>query len=337
MGLDGFIRGGIFMKKIVLLFMVLALSVMVIACAKQDESTKEINVGYFPNISHAPAMVGVEKGIFEDTLNGVTVNIKNFPNGSLFMDALATKQIDIGYVGPGPVINRYLQGGEVVVIANASKGENVLVVRKDVKFDNIKDLEGKVVATPSTGCTHDLILRKMLQEQGIAVEENGGKVKRIAQKPAAMMGLFEQKQIDAAVVSEPWASLMEAQGMVSVVREAREVPWDGNLPATVLVVRKDFLQANPELVEQFIQAHEKSIDFINQNKKETIKIIAKQIKTITQQEIEKDIIENALNRVQYTSSIDQDILQEFANLSKELGFIKDNADLQNLFWDKIGR
>jgi NitT/TauT family transport system substrate-binding protein len=323
------------MKKIFLLLAVLVVSLFLVACAVEEETAKEINIGYFPNISHAPAMVGVEKGIFEKNLNGFKVNTMNFPNGSLFMDAISTEQIDIGYVGPGPAINRYLQGGEVVLISNASRGENVLVVRKDFEFKNIKDLEGKIVATPSTGCTHDLILRKMLEENGMAVEENGGKVKRIAQKPATMIGLFQQKQIDAALVSEPWASLMEAEGVVRVVRDAKEVPWKGKLPATVLVVRKDFLQSNPEIVEKFIKAHEESINFINNNKEETIDIIAKQIKTITNQEIAKDIIKSALNRVEFTTNVNKNIMQEFADLSKSLGFIKGDSNLENLFWDKL--
>lgn len=325
------------MKKKLALLMVMLLTVSLLAACADQQTTKEttkenlsINIGYFPNLSHAPAMVGLEKNFFKEELENVEINTMTFPNGSLFMDALATDQIDIGYVGPGPVLNRFLQGDEVVVISNASKGENVLVVRTDVTFNDIKDLEGKIVATPSTGCTHDLILRKMLQEAGMAVEENGGTVKRIAQKPATMIGLFQQKQIDAALVSEPWASLMESKGVVKVVRDAKEVSWNGNLPATVLVVKKAFLESNPELVEQFLKANEASIEFINANKEETIEIVSKQIKEITNEEIEKPVLENSMKRVEFTTELDKTIMQEFANLSKELGFIEGDTNLSQL-------
>lgn len=319
------------MKKIILLVTLLMAMVIFTACQKEEKQKNEINIGYFPNISHAPAMVGIEKGIFEETLYDVKINTTSFPNGSLFMDALSTEQIDIGYVGPGPVLNRYLQGGDVVVLADASVGENVLVARKDLDIDDVKDLEGKIVATPSTGCTHDLLLRKMLQEAGIATEENGGTVKRLVQKPATMIGLFEQKQIDAAVVSEPWASLMEKQGVVKVVKDADEVPWKGDLPATVLVVRKEFLQNNPELVEKFLEGHEKSIAYINNNQEEIVDIISKDIKKTTEQEIELDIIKNSLERVRFTPELDKGILQEFADLSKELGFVEGDSSLEGLF------
>ena len=233
------------------------------------------------------------------------------------------------------MLNRYLQGGELVLVSNASEGENVLVVRDDLNIKDMKDLEGKTVATASTGCTHDLLLRKMLTEQGLSVEENGGTVKRMAQKPAATMGLLEQKQIEATVVSEPWASLIEAKGVGKVVVEADEVPWDGKLPATVLVVRKEFLENNEELVSNFIKAHEQSINFINDNKEESVKLVAKNIKDVTGQEIEENIIDKSFKRVKFTNVVNKEAVQEFADLLKELDFVKEDTDLSNLFWDKL--
>lgn len=330
-------RGVISLKKVLLVLLILVVSISFIACSNEEEvsGVKEVSIGYFPNISHAPAMVGVEKGFFQEALGDAKLETMNFPNGSLFMDALSTGQIDMGYVGPGPVLNRFLQGGEVVLVSNGSRGENVLVVREDLEFNDIKDLEGKVVATPSTGCTHDLILRKMLEDNGMAVEENGGKVKRIAQKPATMIGLFQQKQIDAALVSEPWASQMEAKGVARVVRDAKEVPWEGKMPAAVLVASKDFLESNPEIIENIIDAHEESVDYINNNKEEVINIISQQIKAITDQGIEEDIIISSLNRVEFSTEVNKEIIQEFADFSKSLGFIGGDSNLEKLFWDEL--
>lgn len=326
------------MKRILLLLTTILTLGILAGCGSNKETStevKEVKLGYFPNLSHAPAMIGVEKDIFKNNLEGIDIKTSTFPDGSVFMDSLLTGKIDIGYVGPGPMLNRYLQGGDLVLISNASEGENVLVVREDLEIKDLKDLEGKTVATASTGCTHDLLLRKMLQEQGLAVEENNGTVKRMAQKPAATMGLLEQKQIEATVVSEPWASLIEAEGVGKVVVEADEVPWDGKLPATVLVVRKDFLEKNEELVEKFIKAHEESIDFINNNKEESVKLVAKNIKDNTDQEIEESIIDSSFKRVNFTNIVDKQAIQEFADLLKELDFVKEDTDLGNLFWDKL--
>lgn len=321
------------MKKVFLVIALLMLTIGASGCADTgtNKDVKEVNIGYFPNVSHGPAMVGVNQGFFTKEMGGIKLNISTFPDGSLFMDALSTGVIDFGYVGPGPVINRYLQGGEFVLLDGVSQGENVLVVRNDIEFNSLKDLEGKIVATASTGCTHDLILRKMLQEDGLAVEGNGGKVKRIAQKPSTTIGLFEQKQIDAAVVSEPWASIMESSGAVKVVVDANDVPWDGNLPATVLVARKDFVDANPEMVEKIITANRQAIDFINNNNDEAVNIMVEMIKEITGEETAKDIMHKSMGRIKFTSDLDRVTLQEFADLTVELGFIDSDSTLDSLY------
>lgn len=324
------------MRKYILVGGITLLSlVLLTGCGgKKDESAK-INIGYFPSVSHAPAMVGLEKDFLRQELEGIKINTSTFANGSILMDALSLGQIDIGFVGPGPAINRFLQGGDVVALAGVSQGENVLVVRKDIPYKGPNDLQGKIVATPSTGCTHDLLLRKLLEEANIAVEENGGKVKRIVQKPATMIGLFQQKQIDAAIVSEPWASIMEAQGVVKVVLDANEVPWQGNLPATILVAKKSFVETHPVLVQKVLKANLRSIDFINKNRQETIEIVAKTIKSITNEDIEEETILSSMKRIEFTTNLDKETIQEFAELTTKLGFVEGLSFLDGFYPAKI--
>src|SRR5690554_5085525 len=86
----------------------------------EGKELSKVRLGYFPNVTHASAMIGVENGYFQDELGeNVSLDTTQFPNGSLLMDALVTGQIDIGYVGPEPAITRYLQGGDVVVLSGA--------------------------------------------------------------------------------------------------------------------------------------------------------------------------------------------------------------------------
>jgi len=108
----------------------------------------------------------------------------------------------------------------------------------------------------------------------------------------------------------------------------------GNLPATVLVARKDFVDANPELVEKIITANRQSIDFINNNNDESADIIVESIKEITGEEIARDITLNSMDRIKFTPDLDQVTLQEFADLTVELGFIEGDSRLDNLYKPK---
>lgn len=323
------------MKRIVTQLIVIVLGLgfvsLAVGCTRESETARVLRIGYFPNVSHAPAMVGFEEGIFESMLPGIEIQAKTFPNGSLFMDALATGEIDLGYVGPGPAINRFLQGGNHQIIGLASTGENVLVARRQSGVSSVEELVGKVVATPSTGCTHDLLFRELLDESGLAVEEQGGNVKRLVQKPAAMLGLFAQGQIDAAMVSEPWASLMVAQGLADVIVEADQVPWNGNLPATVIVAGKAFLDSSADTVAAFLEANSQAVRLIEENRSEAVAAVGRQIDEITGQSIDPEVITSAMNRVNYGGDIDPRILQEFANLSGRLGFLRGSLDLDGLF------
>jgi NitT/TauT family transport system substrate-binding protein len=315
------------LKNSILVLVIFSLLFLAAAGTTAASELEEITIGYFPNITHAPAIVGVSENIFVDQLNGIKIKTKIFPNGSLFMDALATNQIDLGYVGPGPAINRYLQGADVKALASASTGGTVLVTRKDFEYNSVEDLKNKIIATPALGCTHDLLFRQLIKDNNLNTNRRGGSIDHRAQKPATMVGLFATKQLDAAVVSEPWAARMEADLDSKVVVDWNQMPWNGKLPATLVVSTSEFIKNNPELIENFLKAHQKTVEYINNNPVESSKIIQKQIKEITRQKLSLEIIERSMKRTNITSELDSSVVQKLADLSAELGFIKGDSNL----------
>src|SRR5262245_55669477 len=82
--------------------------------SRADEVT--LRLGYFPNITHAPALVGVGAGIFERTLgDGVTLETQTFNAGPEAVEALFAGALDASFIGPNPAINAYAQsGGEAI-------------------------------------------------------------------------------------------------------------------------------------------------------------------------------------------------------------------------------
>ncbi|MBF8437014.1 ABC transporter substrate-binding protein [Halanaerobiaceae bacterium Z-7014] len=305
------------------------------AIAVRDEPVEdkgEIVIGYFPNLTHGSVMVGLEEGFIEEEFEGYDVKTETFPNGSLFMDALMTDSIDIGLVGPGPALNRFLQGAEVVALAGASTGGNLLVTAPDVDFNGAEDLDGLRIATPALGCTHDLQLRHMLAETGLTTQRQGGSVDHRTQPPANLSGMFRRGNLDAAVISEPWASRLEYENEGKVALEWNEVPWDGELPNTLVVTRADIVSDQPEVAEKFMAAQERSNQFIADNPERTAEIIQDSILDIAEQELDIEIISSSLERTQFSSELNQRTVQEMADISMDSGFI-DNNDLDGFFLD----
>src|SRR5690349_14759791 len=68
-----------------------------------------LRLAYFPNLTHAPALVGVARGDFQKALGSVRLETKVVNAGPEAMEALLANEIDMAYVGPSPAINTYLK------------------------------------------------------------------------------------------------------------------------------------------------------------------------------------------------------------------------------------
>src|SRR6266436_3788098 len=124
-------------------------------CGSQSSNTSNgqtiVNLGYFPNLTHAVALVGVERGTFQNALgSNVKLETKTFNAGPAEIEALFAGDIDIGYVGPNPAIDGYVKshGQALRIIAGAASGGALLIVRPGANIKTAKDLSGKRIATP---------------------------------------------------------------------------------------------------------------------------------------------------------------------------------------------
>ncbi len=93
-----------------------------------------------------------------------TLTPRQFNAGPALVEALFAKQIDIGYVGPGPAINAYVRshGQGVRVISGAAANGVVIVARPGSGINSMKDLAGKKIATPQQANTQDIAARHYL-------------------------------------------------------------------------------------------------------------------------------------------------------------------------------
>ncbi|MBM7094504.1 aliphatic sulfonate ABC transporter substrate-binding protein [Bacillus sp. H-16] len=316
------------MNKILGLASVGALMLLAACGTGGSSSSDEVNIGYFPNLDHAAAIVGMEKGYFEEEMTESDVDFVNFPNGNDFIDALSTGNIDMGYVGPGPAINYFLQGGDVVVIGAAANGATLIVSREDSGIHTLEDLDGHSFCTPGNGCTHNVQLEIMLEGIGLKSNRLGGTVEhqsRVA--PANMVAMFEQGDIDAAAAPEPWGTLLVEEHNANVVVEWDEVFLGQELASVVIVTTNDFLENNPEAVEQALRAHKRAVDYTEENTEDTLKTINDSLYNLTQTRLPETVLENAWERMVVTTETHADALQYWATASYELNFIEDEPDL----------
>lgn len=290
---------------------------------------KTVKIGYFPNLTHIATIVALEKGYFEEAFGkDVTIETKTVANGGLFMEAMATKAIDVGTVGPGPLLNFYVKNKEYHLISGAVNGGAVLVAAEGSGVEKLEDLDGKKVAIPVIGSTQDVMLRKALKDADLKAKTSGGTVDLFAAAPADTASLFIQKQVDAAATQEPWGYVLENQANGKLLLDWDEFAWGKESTNTVVAARADFLK-NKDLAKQYLDAHKKAVKFIQDNPEESKEVVMKHLKDLTGKELNKDEVDAAFSRLAVTTDVNEEVIQEMADISKEAGYIP-SSDIKGL-------
>jgi sulfonate transport system substrate-binding protein len=216
----------------------------------------ELRLGYFANVTHAPALIGVQDGLFAKELGHTTLTTQVFNAGPDEVEALFGGALDAAYIGPSPTINAYGQsdGDAIRIIAGAASGGAQLVVRDGI--DDAADLKGTTLASPQLGNTQDVALRTWLTDQGLKNSVDGGGDVTIA--PTAnsdVLNLFQSGQLDGAWVPEPYASRLVLDGGGHVLVDEKDLWPNGEFVTTHLIVRTEFLKQYPDTVAALLRGH----------------------------------------------------------------------------------
>lgn len=314
-----------------------ALALFTGACAigAPTSGPMTVRLAYFPNFTHAIGLVGVQTGNIQRALGEPNrLDVKSFNAGPALIEALLAGEIDIGYVGPNPAINGYVKSkGEALrIIAGASSGGALFVVRPESGIAAPKDLSGKTFASPQLGGTQDVALRYFLRQNGLKTDTEGGTVRIIPTANADILTLFKQGRIDGAWVPEPWGTRLIQEGGGKVFVDERSLWPEGKFVTTLVVVSAKFLKARPDLVKQFLRAHVESAQFVASNPAGAKKITNDEIARITSAGLPPAVIDQAFTNVAFTWDPYPKTLLEAANAAFALGFLGDTKpDLSGIF------
>lgn len=271
------------------------------AAGSTPDEVTELRLGYFANVTHAPALVGLQEGLFADALGDVEVTTQVFNAGPAAIEALSAGAIDATYIGPNPSINTFIQsGGESAhIIAGAATGGAALVVRDGI--DSPADLAGTTIATPQLGNTQDVALRSWLADEGFQTDTSGGgDVNITPTENAQTLLLFQQGELDGAWLPEPWVSRLVLDAGAHVLVDEADLWPDGEFPTTVLLVRAEFLDAHPDVVKELLQGHIAAVQWIEDHPDQTPGVINDALEAETGKRLDDAVIARALEHVTFS-------------------------------------
>jgi sulfonate transport system substrate-binding protein len=249
---------------------VAAVAVLAAGCGSSGSSGGSaspvvVRLGFLANITHEPALVGLEKGFFANQLGkNVTLKTTVFSSGTEETTAILAGQLDAAYVGPNPAINAWQKsnGTAIKIISGAASGGASLVVKNGIT--SATQLKGKSLATPSLGNTQDVAARYWLRQHGLTTTPTGGgevAIKPIKPNSAAVLQ-FKSGQLDGGWEPEPYATEMVLDGGTRLVNEASLWPG-GKFVTTNLVVAQSFLKDHPSTVSRLLKGQIEANSYIN--------------------------------------------------------------------------
>ena len=313
------------------------------ACGSNDDNTAEgtsgaaaeaktINLGYFPNITHAPALVGVNKGLFSEALgSATTLETKTFNAGPAAIEALLSGAIDATYIGPNPAINGWStsKGTALKIIAGSTSGGAGLVVKEGI--NGPADLKGKKIATPQLGNTQDVALRAWLKQNGLNADTSGGgDVSVLPQDNATAIQAFTQGTIDGAWVPEPNYSKLILEQKAKVLVDEKTLWPNQEFVTTHLIVSQKFLKEYPGTVKKLLQGHIASVKYINDNNADAQTAANAQIEALTSKPLKPEILAAAFKNLKFTHDPIASSLYTSAKHAEEVGLLKP-VDLKGIY------
>ncbi|GAA3826356.1 aliphatic sulfonate ABC transporter substrate-binding protein [Streptomyces chiangmaiensis] len=295
------------------------------AGAEKIDGLDSVKIGYFGNLTHATALVGVQKGFFQKSLGATQAKYQIFNAGPSEIEALNSGSIDIGWIGPSPAVNGYTQsGGKSLRIIGGSASGGVKLVVDPKKIKSLEDVKGKKIATPQLGNTQDVAFLNWVADQGWKVDAESGKgdVSVLRMDNKVTPDAFKSGSVDGAWVPEPTASKLVAEGGKVLLDESSL--WPGKkFVITNIIVSQTFLTEHPKAVEAVLKASVETNKWINAHPNEAKAAANKQVAIDSGKALPADVLDPAWKAIRITDDPLASSLTTEAQHAVKAGLLKE--------------
>lgn len=252
------------MRRILrLLFLLLVISLNPVTLRAQ---TADLRIAFNGFGGTAPIYLGQDAGIFRK--HGLNPQMIFIPGGSLSLQALIGKSLEVLLTGGPPVVNAYLQGAKIKIVGGVTN----LLPYTFVAVGGIRSaeqLKGKKIGISRFGSNTDFVVRLALKQFALAnndvqiIQVGGSQARLAAMKTGA---------IEATVLSPEEAVVAQKMGygiLLDFIEKGIEFPHVN------VVVRDDYLDSHASQLRGFMRAYIESVRYFKTHRNEAVgKIVA---------------------------------------------------------------
>jgi NitT/TauT family transport system substrate-binding protein len=292
-----------------------------------------LRLGFLTNVTHAPALIGIQKGFFSKALGkNVKLEIHPFSTGTEEGTALLAGQLDAAYVGPNPAIKAWQtsKGKLIKVISGAASGGAALVVKKGITSPD--QLKGQKLATPSLGNTQDVALRYWLKQQHLTTTQSGGgnvPITPVTPNSAAVLQ-FKSGQLAGGWEPAPYDIEMVQDGGHVLVNEASLWP-KGQFVTTNLVVTQKFLADHASVVNGLLKGQIQANDYIHSNPSGAQAAVNKELTSLLGKGLDPSVLSAAFKEITFTNDPIASSLAADAQHAVSVGLLTPVDNISSLY------
>ncbi len=274
-----------------------------------DTNNETVKIGYLPTDHDAALFVANATGMYKDA--GLAVELYEYNNGGDLMSAMASGDLDVGYVGITPVIYSITKGVPVRIVAGA-QNEGSGLVSHSSSIKSISDLKGKTIATPGESSIQSVLLKYDLKKNGMSTSD----IQSPSMKVSSMNDALKTGSIDAMLTYEPYVTISKEMNNQTVVENSSEILSDH--PCCVVVMSEKFLSKNMNKAKKILDIHKNATEQIIANPEGMIQYLPSHI--VLNHEVEKE----SLSGIKWVSDFNdtyKENVNNFLKIEEELGII----------------
>jgi NitT/TauT family transport system substrate-binding protein len=281
-----------------------------------------LNVGVIPIADVAPLYLGQQKGFFKQ--ENLTIKPQLAEGGAAIVPAVLSGSDQIGFSNTTSLIiagskNVPVQIISQGVVGGASQKEawDAVLVKKGGAIKSPKDLEGKRIAVNTLQNVGPLTINTALKARGVDYT----KVKYVEVPFPDMNAALKAGRVDAAWVVEPFVTAGKGMGQEPILYPYEET--EPNLTVATYFASKQYIASNGDVVERFVRAINKSLDYAQSHPDEVRQIVLTYTKI-------PEAAATAMTLPHWTADLGRPTIEKTAQLAKEYGFVKEVPNLDDL-------
>ena len=290
-------------------------------------SSDTVKIGYLPSDHDAALFVADAQGLYKD--KNITTELVQFNNGGDLMTAMASGDVDVGYVGIAPVLSSISAGVPVKIISAAQTEGSGIIVNDQAGINDAQSLKGKTIATPGDASIQHVLLASYLKDNGMSLDD----INESAMKVPSINDALKTGNLPAAITFQPYVSLGTTDDGIKELVDSSEI-LPGH-PCCVVVASDDFLKNHKDTAKDIVDIHKNATDFINEKVSsgktaEVVKLLPEDI--VADSAAEAD----SLQSFPFISGLDmlyKADVDAFQDLEVDLGILNETIPQENLYWE----